>query len=92
MLTIIQEWGEVWLWYDKICDELGVWSLWCGQCGYYFTQDRSHELRFCGSGPFADVRRHRCVNNYWWVGGLRLVGEGAALCTCTALRLAGQMG
>jgi hypothetical protein len=57
-------------WRFSACYELYflMWRIWvCRQCGYYFTQDGGWELRFRSGGPFDNVRRHRCVNNYWWV-------------------------
>ena len=37
-------------------------------CGYQFQSNPRGELTFLAGGPFADVRRHRCVNNYWiWI-------------------------
>ena len=40
-------------------------------CGYYFDQN-APGLAFRAGGPFGDVRRHRCVNNYWiWIMVLR---------------------
>ena len=68
-------------------------------CGYYFDQN-APGLAFRAGGPFGDVRRHRCVNNYWiwimvswgqWLFGLPQYQwmttnstEVCVLCCCTA--------
>ncbi len=33
-------------------------------CGYYFLQ-AAGPLQLRAGGPFGDVRRFRCCNNYW---------------------------